>query len=86
MKLLVIAITLLTLAICAFAFTLSRNPEIDALEKRYYQLEAQFNRLEFRYDELQAKCEGVIAEVREIVTMEFSHVIPISGGYFVGVR
>ncbi len=83
MKLLITLI--LALAICASAFILSRNPEIDALEKRYYQLEVDFSRLERRYDELQAKCEGVIAEVREIVTTGFSHVIPISGG-FLGVK
>ncbi len=78
-------IAIIALAICASACTLNSNPEIDALEKRYYHLEAQFRRLEFRYDELQAKCEGVIEEVREIVTTGFSHVIPISGG-FLGVR
>ncbi len=85
MKLTLIAI-ILALAIFTAASIFSRNPEIDALEKRYYHLEVQFRRLESRYDELQAKCEGVIAEVREIVTMEFSHVIPVAGGYFVGVR
>ena len=78
-------IAIIALTICIWIVVFSPNPEIDALEKRYYHLEAQFRRLEFRYDELQAKCEGVIAEVREIVTTGFSHVIPISGG-FLGVR
>lgn len=72
-------------AICFPAFMLSHNPKVDALVERIERLELRMTRPENRFEANNSKIKEGFAELKELLNREYTHIIPVSGG-FLGIK
>ena len=90
---------ILALAICVSAYMFSRSPKVDTLVERIEEVEADMDillsaveitlgnmaRIESRFETNNYKIKEGFAELKELLNREYTHIIPVSGG-FLGVR
>ncbi len=70
----------LSVSLCTTAYILNRNFHDYTLLKRIAKAETKIAVLQDRFEISNKNAEMVIAEVRDIVTTAYSHIIPIRGG------